>query len=173
LGAIAAAFTKGPRDAEALVEIMLRAMKHRGAKPRTMRVAEDGKANLSVGYISQRAIEAQVFETNGTATMLDGSIFRTPHAARFAHTRLTRNLSVAKGARSLLGEPGAFACVFQQRKKLHVFRDLNGLKPLYYARSRNVTAFASERKALWAIGFKDTLRVNPGYLYAITEHRFS
>ncbi|MGA2971176.1 MAG: asparagine synthetase B [Candidatus Bathyarchaeia archaeon] len=173
MGAIAAAFTKGPGDAEALVEAMLRSLRHRGTKPRTLKTTEDGKVNLSVGYISQGATEGQVFETNGTVTMLDGSIFGTPHAARFAHTRLTRNLSVAKTARSLLEEPGAFACVFQQRRKLYAFRDLNGLKPLYYARSRNITAFASERKALWAIGLKDTLRANPGCLYSITERRFS
>jgi asparagine synthase (glutamine-hydrolysing) len=173
LGAIAAAFTKGPGDAEALVETMLRSLRHRGAKSRILKMAEDGKVNLSVGYISQGATEGQVFETNRTATMLDGSIFGTPHAAQFAHTRLTRSLSVAKAARSLLEEPGAFACVFQQRKKLHAFRDLNGLKPLYYGRSRNVTAFASERKALWAIGFKYPVRINPGYLYTITERKFN
>jgi asparagine synthase (glutamine-hydrolysing) len=43
----------------------------------------------------------------------------------------------------------------------------------YYARSRNVTAFASERKALWKIGLKDAQRAIPGFLYSISERKLN
>ena len=173
LGAIAAAFARDGTDTQALVENMLRSLSHRGANSKTLKMTEDGNVNLSAGYSSGSALEVHVFEANGAATMLDGSIFRIPDAARFAHKRLTRKVSVARAASLLLEEPGAFACAFLQKGKLCAFRDLNGLKPLYYARSRNLTVFASERKALWRVGLSDVRRVNPGYLYSITERRFS
>lgn len=149
---------------------MLRSMSHRGTNTKTL-IAEDGALNLAAGYSSRIAPELHACEGNRASTLLDGSIFRTPHAARFAHKRLTRNSSITKGARSLLEEPGAFACVFLQKSRLFALRDLNGLKPLYYARTRNLTAFASERKALWRIGLTKTARVNPGYLYSTSMGR--
>jgi len=173
LGAIAAAFTIGPENAEPLVEAMLRIQGHRGTHSRTVNLTEGGNVNLLVGYASQDAPGEQICETDRTATVLDGVFYETPGAARFAHERLTRGPSLVMAARSLLKEPGAFACVYQRQKKMCTFRDLNGLRPLYYARSRNVTAFASERKALWKIGLKDAQRAIPGCLYSISERKLN
>jgi len=173
LGAIAAVFTTGSESAEPLVEAMLRILSHRGTHSRIAKMTERGNVNLLVGYASQDASEAQIYETDRTATVLEGAFYETPRVARFAHERLTRGPSLIMAARSLLKEPGGFACVYQKRKKMCAFRDLNGLKPLYYARSRNVTAFASERKALWKIGLKDALRAIPGCLYSISERKFN
>ena len=114
-----------------------------------------------------------MYVTDRTATVLEGAFYETPRAARFAHDRLTRGPSPVIAARSLLKEPGAFACVYQKQGRMYAFRDLNGLKPLYYARSRNVTAFASERKALWKIGLKDAQRAIPGCLYSISERKLN
>ncbi|MGQ4914309.1 MAG: asparagine synthetase B family protein [Candidatus Asgardarchaeia archaeon] len=49
---------------------------------------------------------------------------------------------------------GDFACfVYLPRDKiLYLFRDPFGVKPLWYGFNKNFFAFASERKALWAIG---------------------
>ena len=134
-------------------------------------MTKDGNVNLLVGYASQDALGEQIYETDRTATVLEGAFYETPGAARFAHERLTRGPSLIMAARSLLKEPGAFACVYQRQKKMCTFRDLNGLRPLYYARSRNVTAFASEKKALWKIGLKDAQRAIPGCLYSISERK--
>ena len=173
MGAIAAAFTTGSENAEPLVEAMLRILSHRGTHSRTVNLTECGNVNLLVGYASQDAPEEQIYETDRTATVLEGAFYETPRAARFAHERLTRGPSLVMAARSLLKEPGGFACVYQKQKKMCAFRDLNGLKPLYYARSRNVTAFASERKALWKIGLKDAQRAIPGCLYSISERKLN
>ena len=172
LGTIAAAFSGGGADTQALVETMLRSLRHRGANSKILRMSEVG-VNLSAGYSSGSAREVHLFEHHMAATVLDGSFFRIPHATRFAHKRLTGKTSVPKAARTLVKEPGAFACAFMQKSKLFAFRDLNGLKPLYYARSRNLAAFASERKALWRVGLNDAMRVNPGHLYSATERNFS
>jgi asparagine synthase (glutamine-hydrolysing) len=52
---------------------------------------------------------------------------------------------------------------------MFAFRDPNGLKPLYYAERRRLVAFASERKALWAMGLRDVKRIPPGHLLSINK----
>ncbi len=164
LGAIAAAFARGSEDAHALVMDMLGALSHRGTVTRTMKV---GLPNSCIGYGSHKKPEPHVFETDSAATVIDGSIFRTSQPAKFTHARLLEGRSGILGARALLKEPGAFAAVHLRRKSAYVLRDLNGLKPLYYARDKRLTAFSSERKALWRIGLKNPTRVTPGRLYSI------
>jgi asparagine synthase (glutamine-hydrolysing) len=70
-----------------------------------------------------------------------------------------------------MSEPGGFAVLGVKDRKLVAFRDPNGLKPLYFGKHDGVTAFASERKALWRIGFKEAKRLNPGTLYAISNRQ--
>ena len=173
MGAVAATLTTGSENAESLVEAMLRIMSHRGTHSRTVNLTGYENVNLLVGYASQEVPGEQIYETDRTATVLDGTFYETQGAARFAHARLTNGPSLIRAARSLLNEPGGFACMYHTRKKMCAFRDLNGLKPLYYARSRNVTAFASERKALWKIGLKEVQRAIPGCLYSISERRLN
>ncbi|HEY7507766.1 MAG TPA: asparagine synthase (glutamine-hydrolyzing) [Nitrososphaera sp.] len=49
-------------------------------------------------------------------------------------------------------------------------RDRLGVRPMYYSENSDLVAFASERKALWAIGLREpTLRVLPGHALVIEE----
>ena len=57
------------------------------------------------------------------------------------------------------------------RNGLYAFRDVNGLRPLYYAYSPHLAAFASERKALWKIGFEHPAPVSPGSAVCVTPNR--
>ena len=51
-------------------------------------------------------------------------------------------------------------------------RDRLGVRPMYYAENEQMVAFASERKALWAVGLKEpTLRVLPGHALVIEGAR--
>lgn len=152
---------------------MLRALSHRGTNTVALKTTDDGSINLSIGYASHDDPDGHVFKSDRAATVLDGTIFKAPQGARFVQGRLARGPSIATAARSLLKEPGAFAAVYYQNKGLYAFRDLNGLKPLYYARSGNLAAFASERKALWRIGLKNAERVTPGRLYSIKAGKLS
>lgn len=152
---------------------MLRALRHRGTSTSVLKTKENWTTSLSIGYASHSDPDKHVFEIDRAATVLDGSIFSAPQGARFAQGRLARGASIARAARSLLEEPGAFAAVSFRKTALYAFRDLNGMKPLYYARGRNLTAFASERKALWAIDLKNAQRVIPGRLYSTKGHKLS
>lgn len=51
-------------------------------------------------------------------------------------------------------------------------RDRLGVRPMYYAENERMVAFASERKALWAVGLKEpTLRILPGHALVIENAR--
>ena len=57
----------------------------------------------------------------------------------------------------------AFALWDEPAKRLHLCRDRFGVKPLYYARSQQLLAFASEPKALHCVGLTGN-QVNPAAL---------
>lgn len=171
MGAIAAAVTKGSEDAEALVITMLRGLSHRGTRIRTLKVG--GNVNFSIGCCAHQNPELQVFESDTDAVALDGSIFVTPKGAQCVDRYLAKGRTVRTGARALLEEPGAFAVAYWRGKELHALRDLNGVKPLYYALDRRLIGFASERKALWKIGLTKAQRVTPGHLYSVKGRKLT
>ena len=57
---------------------------------------------------------------------------------------------------------GTYALAASHEGRLMVARDLLGGKPLYWAEDEGTVAFASEQKALWAIGINLTRRFPPG-----------
>ncbi len=88
--------------------------------------------------------------------------------ARFV-LRQTESSPPIKAIRQIENEIGGFASLVARRNLLHAFRDINGLKPLYYAHRHNLTAFASERKALWRIGLKNAQAIHPGSVSTLTK----
>lgn len=61
---------------------------------------------------------------------------------------------------------GDYAFAIYDGKDLVVVRDPLGVKPVYYGTDpvRGISAFASERKALWNIGIKDTSTLKPDHI---------
>jgi asparagine synthase (glutamine-hydrolysing) len=96
---------------------------------------------------------------------IDGSFYQHPSPSRLAKEILEKG-PLTSAARRIMLEPGGFALLATRGRKILAFRDPNGLKPLYFARRRSVTAFASEKKALWRIGFSKIDRVIPGTVCA-------
>lgn len=63
---------------------------------------------------------------------------------------------------------GMYAIAVTDGKTVVVARDPIGKKPLYYITNREVTYFASEKKALWN-GEDDPVRLNPGDMLVLNE----
>ncbi|MCE5214826.1 MAG: asparagine synthase (glutamine-hydrolyzing) [Methanobacterium sp.] len=60
---------------------------------------------------------------------------------------------------------GDYAFAIYNGEDLAVLRDPVGVKPLYFGiDKKNLSAFASEKKALWEIGLKDVFNLPPGYM---------
>jgi diphthine-ammonia ligase len=68
---------------------------------------------------------------------------------------------------------GVFALSYWYKDKLYLARDILGIKPLWYA-TNNGFAFASEKKALEALGYMDINELNPRKIlvYDILKDKF-
>jgi asparagine synthase (glutamine-hydrolysing) len=64
---------------------------------------------------------------------------------------------------------GIYVFAVSDGNTIIVARDAVGVKQIYYAENESEKVFASEMKALWALGFKKTHRLEPGH---ILELRF-
>ena len=162
LTALAAVYANRPCDAEALISDMLYAMSHRGKK--RVKIECIGE-RLGVGYTSS-SLTGGLFQSESSTVVLDGIFFRRTQRgqARLALHESSNNF------RSIMKTPGAFAAVSSKPNVLTAVRDPIGLRPLYYSSKIDVTAIASERKALWRIGHTKTERILPGYLYTVKSH---
>lgn len=68
---------------------------------------------------------------------------------------------------------GVYALAIQDKQtgETALVRDRIGVRQLYYADTKNIVAFASERKALWRIGIQEpTRRIMPGRAVIISPH---
>ncbi len=68
---------------------------------------------------------------------------------------------------------GVYALAIQDKQtgETALVRDRIGVRQLYYADTKSIVAFASERKALWRIGIQEpTRRIMPGRAVIISPH---
>jgi asparagine synthetase B (glutamine-hydrolysing) len=166
LGAIAGVYGSS-ENARRYVENLLLALSHRGTDTSIRGTEEDG-AGWAIGCSSNEDLETHFLESDGLTLSLEGSFFRRQNPVKFAHRHLAKCTS-REAVSDLMSEPGEYAAVGHIRGRMFAFRDPNGLKPLYYAERRNLAAFASERKALWAMGLRDVKRIPPGHLLSISK----
>ncbi|MFQ6064064.1 MAG: asparagine synthase-related protein [Candidatus Bathyarchaeia archaeon] len=79
-----------------------------------------------------------------------------------------------KNASSIIEKiEGSYAFAIAYQHKIITGRDLMGTTPLYYGENEACFAIASERKALWTIGIRDTKSFPPGYLAFISNRDIS
>ena len=141
------------------VNEMLAALKHRGTQARTRSIkTKTGEIALGCAVSVEPAFRFE-FSLNGTVA-LDGTFYyaREPAQAKLILNGFTR-------ANKPWTEPGGYSAICAHHEQFLAFRDINGLKPLYFAKRKDFVALASERKALWKIGFRETSRILPGHLY--------
>jgi asparagine synthase (glutamine-hydrolysing) len=67
---------------------------------------------------------------------------------------------------------GVYAFGYLHDKKLHLARDLLGIKPLWYAFTTDAFAFCSEKKVLESLGFSDIKELHPRHVvvYDLKTH---
>jgi asparagine synthetase B (glutamine-hydrolysing) len=188
LGAIAAVFSESPVDAPRLVAKMLLAMQHRAqdaaavacgdtiefAKSPTQLIASSPNRYSAIGYCFTRILPIDVpqpIRAGGTWFAIEGRILEGgefiggEQAARVLESKLTQTgfPSISRYT------DGAYAICCCTDEWLRVTRDQLGLKPIYLGHQGNLTAVASDRKALWAIGFRDGTIFPPGGSLTATD----
>ena len=158
-------------DASAIADLMLGALKHRGSTSRVEYMENKTDCALAIGCLSHPGTVQEIARSRTTIAVLNGSFYRRP-TARNAERILHRVsvLPTRTAIREVAREIGGFSGLVAKGSVLYAFRDVNGLRPLYYARSPRMAAFASERKALWRIGLKYPQAVRPGCVLSSTEN---
>jgi len=155
------------KDSEALVKKMLEAIKHRGP---------DGASAYSIGDITLGNVllkitgsKSQPIHNNGALTY-NGEIYNFRQIAEKLHIATDSDsealfvLIGAKGIEAAIRElDGDYAFAYTEDGKLLLARDPAGVKPLYYSTGAGF-AFASEKKALYAIGITEIHTLKPGYM---------
>jgi asparagine synthase (glutamine-hydrolysing) len=167
------------KDSEASVKKMLEAIRHRGP---------DRSGAFSIGDIMLGNVLLKITGdapqplTNGGALTYNGEIYNFREIAE--KLRITTDsdsealfaLIGTKGIETAIQElDGDYAFAFVEGEILHLARDHAGVKPLYYSTGTGF-AFASEKKALYAIGMHEIHILKPGYMLTysagkITEKR--
>jgi asparagine synthase (glutamine-hydrolysing) len=134
-------------------------------------IDDEKDCTVAIGCLSHAGTVQEIARSRTTITALNGSFYRRPIARNAEHVlREVHALPTRTAIREVTREIGGFSGLVAKGCGLYGFRDVNGLRPLYYARSRRMTAFASERKALWRIGVKHPETVPPGSAVSSTRN---
>jgi len=157
-------------DNNSIVESMADALKHRGNLRRVESITGEKGGSVTLGCIWHEGTVKEFVRTRTTSVVVNGSFYETRSGTSAGRVlRRAGSVSALAAVSEATREIGGFAGLVGQRDRLFAFRDINGLKPLYLAHSPRLTAFASERKALWRVGFKRPEPVTPGSTIGLTR----
>lgn len=155
-------------DSEASVLKLLEAIKHRGP---------DGTGMFSLGEITLGSVllkitgdKDQPIHNRGALTY-NGEIYNFREIAQ-KHGLITGSdsetlfeLIESEGIETApVALDGDYAFAYAYEGTIYLARDPAGVKPLYYGKTDERFAFASEKKALSAIGIKDIITLKPGHM---------
>ncbi len=156
------------KNSEASVRKMLEAIKHRGP---------DGCGIYSSGIITFGNVLLKI--TGDRSQPLHNHYALTYNGEIYNFRQIAKRLDIDTGSDSetlfsLIGSQGVeaslkeldgdYAFAFLSGGTIRLARDSPGVKPLYYSITGELFAFASEKKALNAIGMNDIFTLRPGHV---------
>ncbi|MCX8177900.1 MAG: asparagine synthetase B [Candidatus Bathyarchaeota archaeon] len=113
--------------------------------------------------------EPQPTFTDGAALVFNGRVYNPPEPIDFR--KEFEGAKLEDGAKSIIGKfEGGFAFAIANSDNIVLGRDSIGLYPLYYSENGDLFAAASERKALWRLGFDEVKSFPPGCM-AVVDSR--
>ena len=136
------------------------------------------ESSTAVGYAFSKILpkdKPQPLRLDDGAFVFDGRLYPVetskPDADIVSSKFALSNLEQA-AAMFVRKAHGDFALAVAKPEKIVAARDSMGVRPLYYGENEEFAALASERKALWAIGIRDTNSFPPGCVSLATETGF-
>jgi len=153
------------KDAKVVVLRMLEVLKHRG--PDGSGIFSDGEITLGNVLLKITGEKNQPI-SNSTALTYNGEIYNFREIAKKINLETDSDSETlfafirSRGIEETIRESdGDYAFAYYENGKMTIVRDPAGVKPLFYAKGE-VFAFASEKKALSAIGQNDIQVLKPG-----------
>jgi asparagine synthase (glutamine-hydrolysing) len=191
LGAIATALNKKGENVVPTILSMLKQLKHRGkdahgvATPNSTRTAnsiekitiQNMSSDVTLGHNLSHILSEDrpqpVLGENFTLTF-EGRLFPPSAISDIDVIMEVLGPDPQKNASSIIETlEGSYAFAIACQDKIIAGRDTIGTIPLYYGENEAISAVASERKALWAIGIEATKSFPPGNLALISAHGFT
>lgn len=155
------------KDAKVLVLNMLEVLKHRG--PDGCGIFSDGDITLGNVLLKITGEKSQPILNDG-ALVYNGEIYNFRKIAKYlgidtdSDSEILFALIESRGIEAAIEElDGDYAFAYYQNGNVALVRDPAGVKPLYYVKGETF-AFASEKKALSAIGKKEIHVLKPGHM---------
>jgi asparagine synthase (glutamine-hydrolysing) len=135
------------------------------------------KSPITIGYAFSKILASdkpQPMMMKDATFVFDGRLYPSiaeTYDAEIVAEKLQKNRkeNIKKLIQKVEGE---FTFVIAESERLIAGRDIMGLRPLYYGENIEYAALASERKALWKIGIKNTYSFPPGHVAFINENGF-
>lgn len=193
MGAISAILAKNEEASKNIMsglKTMMAILKHRGSdcfgianfKEKIISNKLDDIESLQasqavIGYNLSKIIpekdKPQPYEIGKAKLIFDGRIFPAFHMpdiervakffnGKFSKEKLSEFINRIEGSYTIV--------VLDENNKIFAARDPLGLKPLYYSEDKDRVGIASEKKALWAIGFNEAFSFPPGNICEISKN---
>ncbi len=194
MGALVAAVNRKGENVVPTVVAMLQELQHRGrdshgiATPGTALTASSIK-ELSTNNLSSAVAlghnlshilprdKPQPVQGDGFTIVFEGRTYPSPNLPDLPEvTEIAEKLGdnpLRKAGEILEKLDGSYVFAVAESNKVIVGRDVFGATPIYYSQNETVCAVASEQKALWKLGLKDTKSFPPGQLATIDSRGFS
>lgn len=191
MGAIAAAVKKKGENAIPRVLSMLKQLKKRGADAHGVATPNSTRTANSIEQITIKNMTSDVALGHNLSHILPedrpqpvlGKNFTLAFEGRLFPPSAVSAIDVIlemlgsdpqKNAGSIIERlDGSYAFAIACQGRVIAARDTMGTTPLYYGENETASAIASERKALWAIGIRDTKSFPLGNLALISTHGFT
>jgi asparagine synthase (glutamine-hydrolysing) len=135
------------------------------------------ESSTAVGYAFSKILpkdKPQPLKLEDAAMVFDGRLYPVETAkpdAEIAAKKLEANLEQAATV-FVKKTNGDFAFAIAKPEKIITARDSMGVRPLYYGENAEFAALASERKALWSIGMRETASFPPGCVSLVERSGF-
>jgi asparagine synthase (glutamine-hydrolysing) len=139
------------------------------------------KTNLesptAVGYAFSKILpkdKPQPLKTEDATMVFDGRLYPVETAkpdVEIAAKKLETNPEQAAVV-FVKKTNGDFAFAIAKSEKIITARDSMGVRPLYYGENAEFAALASERRALWSVGIRETASFPPGCLSLVERSGF-
>jgi len=137
---------------------------------------KDSNSPVLIGHVFSKILvsdKPQPIKFGNGTLVFEGRIYSLNtefSSVEFVAEKLNQNL---ENVDALIKDfEGGFAFAVAESGRLTAGRDSLGLYPLYYGETTDLSALASERKALWKIGIKEVHSFPPGHLAVVDKYGF-
>ena len=194
MGALVAAVNRKGENVVPTVVAMLQELQHRGSDSHGIATPNDTYTASSIRELPVKDLNSAValghnlsailprdqpqpIKGNGFTIVFEGRTYPSPNLPDLPEVKeIAKKIGdnpLRRAGEILEKQDGSYVFAVAEGNKVIVGRDLFGATPLYYSQNKTFCAVASERKALWKLGLKDSKSFSHSFLLSIFSSNFA